>query len=172
MIINLVLYSAVANALVPPWWIIDGAKTWPKKYWIGAQFEPLNQKSFTQIKEVLNKKFAEHKVTIHYFEKPRITLGEGIVLDDDAIRSLYHVLEGMHWDAEKYELQIKKVAVDSGVVGLRISFDELPEWQTLRRQFNKAQAQIKNLAFFVKRHGFIVELGYIKEKNSGFIRRN
>lgn len=172
MYVIIAFYCGVANALVPPWWITDDNKTWPKAFWIGAKFDSIEQDTFAKIKNIINKKFAEDGVSIAYFSQPRILITKGTVEDADAIRALYQMLEKISWKAIEKSLQINQLAVDYGLVGLRITYDQFPEFSKIRSddlflQFSRKK--IQNLNYFVPRHGFILAFGYIKERNHGFI---
>jgi hypothetical protein len=164
------LSSCVANTAVPPWWITDGNKTWPKAFWIGITFDCSN-KELVKIQELINLKFAEYGVTIAHFTNPRIVITSGKLEDAHGICSLHNLMDNISWNKIEKSLQINQLAVDGGLVGLLITYDQFPELSKIRSKdlfLQFSRKKIKNLSYYVPGHGFILVFGYLRERKRGF----
>lgn len=160
------LWASVSNALIPPWWITDNNKTWPKSFWIGAKFNNENSEFIKLIKKMVRPLKDNSEMNI--FKFPRITLVQGNVETADAIRSIYHLLENLSWKKSNHRLFIKKLFVRKGIIGLEIALSQLPEFQKLRKEmlFNLVKPEIKDLEFIVPHHNFVLEIGTVKQSKS------
>jgi hypothetical protein len=160
-----ILFFISLQGLVPPWWITDGNKTWPKSLWIGIKFSDIHNelaKAEQSVKETIAKmqNASFDKENIIFFAKPRIELWTGTADNADQIRKALHIFERLSFNTTHRKIYTDQLRISNGIIELRIKLEYLPEMQALTQAIH---LRLDDLNASKKSNELVLQIGHIKE---------